>query len=209
MKINYIQLVDFFTDIINDIRKKQYEITGFYWKKNSVRPSEELLEKARSDELSFDITLDKAFDLLRDVKELIDLQNQNDFESFALSNLRNAKLRIENVLKNGELDYPDYDLDKYDHILEDFYHYMNYCESSVDKYRHITYLRTQVNLGLCHDIDNIYELLNEKYFEDFKDSNVSILDEIVELIKQLHGFIPPTDKEDKFVNYYRWQKHEG
>lgn len=207
MRINYIQLVDFFIDIINDIHKTQYEITGWRWKENPVRPSEELLKKAKSDESTFDITLDKAFDLLRDVKELIDLQNQNDFESFALSNLRNAKSRIKDVLEKGQLDYLDYDLDKYDHILEDFYRYMNYSESSVDKYRHIIYLRTQVNLGLCHDIDNIYELLYGKYFKDYKDS-ISILDEIVELVKQLHGFVPPTDKEDKFVNYYRWQKYE-
>lgn len=206
MLINYLQLVDFFTDIINDIQKKQYDIIGWSWKENPVRPSEELLEKAKSDQSNFNITLDKALDLLRDVRELNDLQFQNDFEPFALSNLRNAKSRIEDVLESGQLDYPDYDLDKYDHIIEEFYDLMHYDESSVNKYRHIIYLRTQVNLGLCHDIDNIYELLNEKYFEDFKDSNISILDEIVELVKQLHGFIPPRDKEDKFVNYYRWQK---
>lgn len=140
----------------------------------------------------------------RDVISLIDFKDEPDFCTFALSTLRNTRARIKGFLEDALLDYPDYELNKYDNILDDYYNDMDYYESAVDKYTHIMYIRTNVNLGLCYDIDHYYELLSEKYFDEVRDENYRILDEIVSLIKNLYGFKAPEDQSGNFINNSRW-----
>ncbi len=201
--INYIEIAEFFMDIINDIHKQQNEITGWKWREQE-KPSDELLKQAEQDHSDCYWSFDRAFDRARDVISLIDFKDEPDFSYFAISNLRNTKSRIENFLKDALLKYPDYQLDKYDDILEDYYNTMEHYEDAVMKYTNIDYLRTNVNLGICHDVDHHYTLLAEKYFDDIREENYAILDKIVELVKQLYGFKAPIDKSDRFVRYDRW-----
>ena len=203
MEINYIEMVQYFCDIINDISRVQGDIEYWKWHEKE-EPSEELMKKAKQDSSDCYWSFERAFDRARDVAKLIEFKDEPDFPSFALSNLNNTKSRIEGFLKDALLDYPDYDLNKYDDILVDYYKTMPDYEDAVMKYTHIEYLRTNVNLGLCHDIDHHYTLLAEKHFDDVREENYAILDEIVKLVKQLYGFKPPTDKKDNFLKYERW-----
>lgn len=204
MEINYVEMVDYFCDIINSISRVQNDITG--WKyREKAEPSQELIKKAEKDSSDCYWSFDRAYYRARDVAELIDLKDEPDFASFALANLNNTKSRIEGFLKDAELDYPDYDLNKYDDILVDYYKSMHEYSGAVMKYVHIGYLRSAINLGLCHEIDNCYTLSAEKYFDDnVREVNYAILDEIVQLVKKLYGFKPPIDKKDYFVRYDRW-----
>ena len=204
LTIDYITIAEFFIDVITDIHDCQYEITGWKWRENSVKPSEELLQKANKDYDRCYWSFERAYDRARDVICLIDLKDEPDFPTFALSNLRNTRARIKDFLEDALLDYPDYQLNKYDDILEDLYNEMEHYHGAVDKYTHITYIRTNVNLGLCHNIDHYYELLAEKYFDGVRDENHRILEEIVRLIKQLYGFKPPKDKSDMYTSFDRW-----
>ena len=87
----------------------------------------------------------------------------------------------------------------------DYYDTLEYDDGAVSKYTYLTYLRTNINLALCHDIDDQYDLLNKKCFDDIREENYQILDEIVELVKKLYGFKVPSDEEDKYLNE-RWKE---
>ena len=204
LTVDYITIAKFFIDVINDIHDCQNEITCWKWRENPVRPSDELLQKANKDHNECYWSFQRAYYRAEDVISLIDLKDEPDFPTFALSNLRNVRARIKGFLKDSELDYPDYELSKYDDILDDFFNDMKHYPNAVDKYTHIIYVRSNVNLGLCHDIDHLYDLLAEKYFEEVRDENYRILDEIVRLIKQLYGFKPPKDKSDTYISHVRW-----
>ena len=201
--IDYIEIANYFMDIINDIHKIQNKITKWKWR-DEPQPSEELLKKAKEDYSSYYWSFDRAYDRAKDVIDLIEFKNETDFAYFALSNLNNTKARIEGFLKDALLEYPNYNLNKYDNILKDYYNKMDSYEDAVMKYTNIDYIRTNVNLGLCHDIDHQYDLLSAKYFDGIREENYKILDEIVALVKQLYGFKPPTDKKDTFIRYDRW-----
>lgn len=85
---------------------------------------------------------------------------------------------------------------------------MDYHDKATMKYTHIEYLRTNINLGICHDIDHCYELLSSDCLSEVldKEKNFEILDEIVKLVKQLSGFKAPDDKKSSYVYFNRWMK---
>lgn len=203
LTIDYISIANFFIDVINDIYKRHREIIGWKWIENLVKPSEELLQKATNDQNMCYWSFERVNGRANDVISLIDLKDEPDFCTFALSTLRNTRARIKGFLEDALLDYPDYELDMYNEILDDYYNNMDYYEDAVDKYTHIMYIRSTVNLGLCHNIDHYYDLLSEKYFNEVRDENYRILDEIVSLIKKLHCFKAPEDK-NAAINYARW-----
>ena len=207
LEINYIEMVDHFCNIMNDITKIQSEITGWKWREKS-KPDNELLKRAEKDNSACYWSFDRGYYRAQDVKKLIEFKDEPDFPCYALSNIRDAKARIENFLEDSCLTYPDYDLNKYDSILEDYYNKeMLVYQDASSKYTHLTYLRTNINLGICHDIDHCYELLNEDCLNNLcnKEEQYLILDEIVKLVKQLYGFKPPKLKDDNFVKYERWK----
>ncbi|MBO5476385.1 MAG: hypothetical protein J6A15_01360 [Clostridia bacterium] len=202
MIIDYCEIAQYYMDIINDIGNMQNKITGWKWREEP-EPSEELLKKAKKDSSDCYWSFERAFDRAKDVQELIEFANEPDFATYALGNLRNTKSRIEGFLEDACLTYPEYDLNKYDNILEDFYNAMEHYEGATSKYYNINYIRTNINLGICHDVDHHYSLLSD-FDDEIREKDTKILDEIVELVKQLYGFKAPTDKKSNFVNYYRW-----
>lgn len=111
---------------------------------------------------------------------------------------------VSNIFLKIQLEYPKYDLNKYDNILEDYYNNLDFNEDACNKYLHITYLRSNINYGICGDIDHCYELYLSKNFDDIREENYQILDEIVVLVKKLYGFKEP-DKDDKSIKYERWR----
>ena len=202
MIIDYREIAEYYMDIISDIKKVQDKVTGWKWREEP-KPSEEMLKKAKEDNSSCYWSFERAFDRANDVISLIDLKDEPDFATYALGNLRNTKSRIAHFLQDACLTYPDYDLNKYDNILEDFYNKMEHHEGATSKYYSINYIRVNINLGICHDIDHHYLLLND-FDDEIKEKDMKTLDKIVELVKQLYGFKAPTDKKDRFVSYYRW-----
>ena len=205
MKIDYIEIADYFCSIINGISEVQSKITCWKWSEEP-EPTVDLLNKAKNDNSNCYWSFERAFNRAKNVKRLIEFENEPDFASFALDNLRNTQSRIEHFLKDSELEYPDYDLHKYDYILKDYYEKMYYYDNATMKYTHIEYLRTNINLGICHDIDHCYELLSSDHLSDVQDreKNFQILDEIVKLVKQLYGFKAPADRKNNYINYNRW-----
>lgn len=97
----------------------QGKIINWKWHEEP-EPTEDLLKKAKNDKYNCHASFDRAFYRARDVKNLIDFENEVDFASFALNNLRDTESRIKYFLKECELEYPDYDLHKYDNILIDY-----------------------------------------------------------------------------------------
>ncbi len=91
-----------------------------------------------------------------------------------------------------------------------YYEKMNYDDNATMKYTYIEYLRTNINLGICHDIDHCYKLLSSNYLSDvqYREKNFQILDEIVKLVKQLYGFKAPTNKKSSYINFNRWNGSE-
>ena len=207
VEIDYVEMAEFFMDIINDISKKQNEITGWKWRETQ-KPSDKLLKAAKKDYYDAYASFDRAYYRARDVIDLIEFKDESDFASFALANLNNTKSRIEHFLEKALLEYPDYQLNRYDSILKDYYSKMDYCDGAVSKYTNIHYLRTNVNLAICHNIDHQYTLLAKKHFDDVRSENYAILDEIVKLVKQLYGFKAPEDKSHNFISYERWSDAE-
>ena len=191
MKINYLEMVDYYKNIIDNIRSIQGKIINWKWNGES-EPSEELLENANKDSMDCYASFDRAYYRLCDVMELIEFEDEPDFQAYALENIRGAKYRIKHFLDDAKLEYPKYDLNQYDDILEDYYDNMDFNENAYDKYLNITYLRSNINLGICHDIDYCYELYASKHFDDIREENYRILDEIVVLVKKLYGFKEPS-----------------
>lgn len=196
VNINYMEMANYYQDIISDIKDVQSKISNWKWK-DEPEPSEELLKKADKDYIDCYASFDRAYYRLGDVENLIDFENESDFKCYALNNIRDAKYRIEHFLEDARLEYPKYDLNKYDSILEDYYNNIDFNENAYDKYLNITYLRTNINLGICYDIDHCYELFDDDLTYD-KQKNYKILNQIVELVKQLDGFQFKDQKHDRW-----------
>lgn len=203
LKINYSDMVNYYKDIINDIHNVQSKISNWKWR-DEPEPSKELLESADKDYIDCYASFDRAYYRLIDVIELIEFENESDFKYYALNNIRDAKYRIKHFLEDAQLKYPKYNLDKYDNILEEYYNKLEFNEDAYDKYLYITYLRSNINLGICHNINHCYELYSDKHFDDIREENYRILDEIVTLVKQLYGFKEPC-KNDNSIKYERWK----
>ena len=202
MKINYSDMVDYYKYIINNIHRVQGKILNYKWN-DEPEPAEELYENADKDYMDCYASFDRAYYRLSDVENLIEFENESDFKYYALNNIRDAKYRIKHFLEDTRLEYPKYDLNKYDTILEDYYNNLDFNEDACNKYLYITYLRSNINYGICSDIDHCYELYSSKNFDDIREENYQILDEIVVLVKKLYGFKEP-DKDDKSIKYERW-----
>lgn len=194
--INYMEMANYYKDIINDISRVQGKISNWKWN-DEPEPSEELLKKADKDYMDCYASFDRAYYRLADVENLIEFENKSDFKYYALNNIRDAKYRIEHFLDNAQLKYPKYDLNKYDNILEEYYSKLDFNENAYDKYLNINYLRSNINHGICHDIDHCYQLFDDDLTYD-KQKNYKILNQIVELVKQLDGFRFEDQKHDRW-----------
>ena len=94
LEINYIEMVDHFCNIMNDITNIQSEITGWKWREKS-KPDNELLKRAEKDNSACCWSFDRGYYRAQDVKKLIEFKDEPDFPCYALSNIRDAKARIE------------------------------------------------------------------------------------------------------------------
>lgn len=192
----YLEMSEYFCRMINEIHDKQFDI--YYTNKDKY--DNEYVKNAKKDHDDYYWSFDRAYDRAYQVKELIEFANETDFEYLALMNLSNTKHRIESLVEEEhELNYDEFDTHKYDDILIDYWKEVQNRPQEYDiwkKYSHITYRRTNVNLGLIHDIRHHRHLVQDSidFTQTEKEAELMLIDKIENLIKQLYDYMPELDK---------------
>ena len=182
MKVNYYEMVNFYTGIYNTIFN---EITTQY-----PNNYEGLVVKYSDEYLKAYSYLQRAGQRLEEVKDMEKYYSEDDFKYFGLENLYNVRNRISNYVNNTYFEFSEivYQYDKFDEIYKDFKTERLKLEASEKYiyYEHKLLEQTEYDFiinSLTLLSDDIKHLKNDikeiKYIKNFDNKKLNKLSQIV------------------------------
>lgn len=182
MKVNYYEMVNFYTGIYNTIFN---EITTQY-----PNNYEGLVVKYSDEYLKAYSYLQRAGQRLEEVKDMEKYYSEDDFKYFGLEHLYNVRNRISNYVNNTYFEFSEivYQYDKFDEIYKDFKTERLKLEASEKYiyYEHKLLEQTEYDFimnSLTLLSDDIKHLKNDtkeiKYIKNFDNKKLNKLSQIV------------------------------
>lgn len=182
MKVNYYEMVNFYTGIYNTIFS---EITTQY-----PNNYEGLVVKYSDEYLKAYSYLQRAGQRLEEVKDMEKYYSEDDFKYFGLEHLYNVRNRISNYVNNTYFEFSEivYQYDKFDEIYKDFKTERLKLEASEKYiyYEHKLLEQTEYDFimnSLTMLSDDIKHLKNDiketKYIKNFDNKKLNKLSKIV------------------------------